>query len=227
MSATYIEGFTRPVPIARDSTALLVIDMQYATGSREHGLAKYLQAQGSLADAAYRFDRIERTIIPNIQRLLATFRGAGASVIYITYGAELADFSDVPEHIRDIVMASNNRAGEIEHEIVAELAPQPGEPVLNKTTMGAFGSTGIDALLRAKGIRELVCVGVSTNNCVAMTAFEAAERGYGVVIVDDATGTCSDAMQTAFMQTFRRLWGRVMQSDEVIGELTGLPVAAE
>ncbi len=52
-----------------------------------------------------------------------------------------------------------------------------------------------------------------------MTAMEAADRQYGAVLVADATGTCSDSMQEATLATFRRLWGRVMNTDEVIAEL--------
>ncbi len=52
-----------------------------------------------------------------------------------------------------------------------------------------------------------------------MTAMEAADREYGVVLVSDATGTCSEEMQQATLKSFRRLWGRVLATDEVIAEL--------
>ena len=81
-----------------------------------------------------------------------------------------------------------------QHEIVDALRPQAGDTVLNKTTMGAFASTGIDARLRALGVSTVLVVGVSTNNCVAMTAMEAADRQYGMVIVSDATGTDNDGV---------------------------------
>ncbi|MEZ5500123.1 MAG: isochorismatase family cysteine hydrolase [Steroidobacteraceae bacterium] len=219
-SPTYIDDYTRPVNLSRDTTALVIVDMQNASGSRAHGLGKLLASQGKLADAEYRFARIENVIIPNIARLAASFRKAGVRLIYVTYGSNLRDFSDAPVHLKDWLVATNNRAGEAEHEIVPALAPQPGELVLNKTTMGAFGSTAIDAHLKSMGISEIVVVGVSTNNCVGMTAMEAADRQYGVVIVSDATGTCSDEMQDAYLRTFRRLWGRVASTDEVIAEVT-------
>ncbi|MEL7027727.1 MAG: isochorismatase family cysteine hydrolase [Pseudomonadota bacterium] len=225
-SPTYVDEFTRPFHLSPASSALLVIDMQYASGSANHGLGRLLRERGKLDEAAYRFDRINNVIVPNTQRLLAAFRGAGASVIYITLGCQLADFSDGPAHLRAFFEATNNCEGEKEHEIVAELAPLPGEAILNKTTMGAFGSTGLDMLLKAKGVTEIVCTGVSTNNCVGMTAFEAADRGYGVVLAADATGTCSDEMQAASLTTFRRLWGRVMTTSEIIDELAGARASA-
>ncbi len=220
MTASYVEEFTESFTLNPTTTALLVVDMQNATGNPKHGLGALLEKQGRLDSAKYRFDRIKNTIVPNTQRLLAHFRAIGAPVIYVTYGAELPDCSDVPKHIRKLVIATNNKAGEIEHEIVDELKPLPSEPVLNKVTMGAFGSTGIDTLLKAKGITELVCTGVSTNNCVGMTAMEASDRGYSVVLASDATGTCSDEMQDAYIAMFLRLWGKVQTTEEIIEEIS-------
>lgn len=225
----YVNEYSLQFTLRPASTALLVIDMQNATGSLDHGLAKKLRAEGRLAEAAYRFERINTKVVPNTQRLLAAFRRLSAPIIYVTYGAEQTDYSDVARHIRAFVTATSNRAGHAEHEIVDALKPLPTEPVINKTTMGAFGSTGIDARLRAMGISEVVCVGVSTNNCVGMTAMEAADKGYGVALVSDATGTCSDRMQQAFEEMFLRLWGRVVSTAEVIAELdrSALPRAAQ
>ncbi len=219
MAATYVDEFTRPFTLSPETAALLVIDMQYASGSRYQGLGKLLAEQGRLDEASYRFDRIDNLLIPNIQRLLRAFRANEARVVYVTLGPTRSDYSDAPAHLKGFFQATNNHEGTREHEIVDELKPEPGELVINKTTMGAFGSSGIEATLRAAGITELVCTGVSTNNCVGMTAQEASDRCYGTVIVSDATGTCSDAMQEAYHDTFRRLWGRVMSCDEVIAEL--------
>ncbi len=218
---TYIDEFTRHFSVSAASSALVIVDMQNASGHRAYGLGRLLAEQGRLEEAEYRFARIERLLIPNIRRLAAAFRAAGGRVVYLTYGCTLPDYSDAPLHLKKWLQATRNRAGEPEHAIVAALTPEPGELVLNKTTIGAFASTGIDAALRGMGVSEIVVVGVSTNNCVGMTAMEAADRQYGVVLVDDATGTCSDEMQAATIKSFRRLWGRVATTDEIIGELRG------
>ncbi len=220
---TYIDAFTRSFKLNSGTTALLVVDMQYATGSRSHGLGRLLARQGRLEEARERFERIDKLVIPNTARLIETFRRHSAPVVYITYGAELPDASDTPAHLRSLILATDNIAGKREHEVVDELRPQPGELVLNKTTMGAFASTGIDSHLRSMGVSELVVTGVSTNNCVGMTAMEASDRQYGVVLTSDATGTCSVEMQEATLRSFRRLWGRVLNADEVISEISGAP----
>lgn len=221
MPADYINDFNAKFSITPASTALVVVDLQYATGSPDHGLGTLLKEQGRLEEAEYRFSRINDLVLPNTQRLLKAFRGAGAPVVYVTYGAEHEDCSDVPRHIRGIVKATNNIEGQKEHEIVDAIAPQANETVLNKVTMGAFASTGIESRLRAMGVTEIVTVGVSTNNCVGMTAMEASDRGFGVVLVSDATGTCDDDAQAAFEAMFLRLWGRVLSTDDVTAELSG------
>ena len=218
---TFIDRFSQCVDVRRDDTALLVIDMQNATGNRSMGLGALLAAEGKLDSADYRFSRIENVLVPNIRRLADAFRKAGAPVIYVTYGAHLPDASDVPAHLKAIVIATNNIEGRPEHEIVEALQPMPGELVLNKTTMGAFRSTGIDSHLKSMHVRTVVCVGVSTNNCVAMTAMEACDSQFHVVVVDDGTGTDSDEMQQATLNMLRRLWARVMSTDDVIASLGG------
>jgi len=213
---TFIDAFTQPIEINPSSTALIVVDMQNATGNRNMGLGKLLAESGKAEQAGYRFDRIEQLLVPNIQKLLAAFRDNDWPVIYVTYGAETPDAHDVPQHLKPIVTATNNIEGQQEHEIVADLTPSPNEPVLNKTTMGAFCSTKIDTVLRATGVDTLVCVGVSTNNCVGMTAMEACDLQYKVIVVSDATGTDSQEMQDSTLSMLGRLWARIMTTDEVI-----------
>lgn len=219
MQPKFIDQYSQSISLQRETTALIVVDMQNATGSRHMGLGKLLADAGKADESEYRFARIENVLVPTIGRLANHFRSIESKVIYVTYGANLPDFSDVPRHLAAIIKATNNCAGREEHEIVTELAPRPGELVLNKTTQGAFRSTSIDTHLRAMGIQTVVVVGVSTNNCVAMTAMEACDSQYDVVLVSDGTGTDSEEMQQATLNMLRRLWARVMTADEVIAEL--------
>ena len=219
MAATFVDDFTAPVVLSVRTSALVVIDMQNASGSRHHGLGLRLQSQGRMESAAYRFNRIETLLVPNIQRLLAAFRAADAAVIYVTVGSMMSDYSDAPRHMRPFFEGTNNYLGTKEHEIVDGLRPLPHEPVFNKVTMGAFASTGLGAYLATRGLSEIVVTGVSTNNCVGMTGMEAADRGLGVVLASDGSGTDNEPMQRAYEDTFRRLWGRVSTTDEIIAEI--------
>ena len=151
MTANYIDMLNRNFRLDRERAALVIVDLQYASGSRELGLGAWLKEQGRLADASYRFDRIDQLVVPNSRRLLDAFRRDGLRVMYLTIGAELPDYSDVPQHMRAFFAACGNHAGAREHEIIDELKPIDGEPVLNKTTQGAFASSRIDQLLKALG----------------------------------------------------------------------------
>ena len=201
--------------------ALVVVDMQYASGSRKEGLGRLLAEQGNEAQGAYRFDRIERDVVPTIARLLEFFRTRSLRVIYLTVGSELPDYSDLPPHMRAMAEAVGNTRGRREHEILDALAPRPGEAVLNKTTMSAFHSSGFERLVRAWGVAQLVFTGISTNSCVEGTARDAVDRGFRGLLVEDGCGAASQSLHDATCANFARLLGRVTSSAQVLAELEG------
>jgi len=218
----YIHAFmsARAVDFAR--AALVVVDMQYATGSRQGALGRRMVREGSNV-TNYRFDRIESLVVPNIKRLLAGFRAHGGEVLYLTVGARRQDAADAPPHMKKFFLEMENYEGSREHEIIDELKPEPGESVLNKTSIGAFASTGIDHLLRSLGKDQLYMTGVSTNMCVETTAREAADRGYLVTLVEDACGSTREELHQGTMTNFQRLFGRVVSTDEALAELSIRP----
>ena len=217
-ASDYIAAYMPDRAISVRKSALVIIDMQYATGSREGALARKLEAEGSTV-GDYRFARIEAAVLPNSILLREHFSSLGQPVVHVTIGAEHPDALDAPMHMRKLFVEFRNHVGSREHEIVDELKPRPGEHVLRKTTIGAFASTGIDSLLRALGSEQLYLTGVSTNMCVETTAREAADRGYQVTLVEDACGTTFEALHQTTMQNFQRLFGRVRSTAEVIAEL--------
>ena len=216
--ADYIRAYMTERPIDLSRAALVMIDMQYATGSRKGALARKLQAEGSRV-GDYRFARIEQKVLPNTLRLRTHFSQLGRPVLHVTIGAAHADALDAPLHMRRLFTEFRNFVGSREHEILDELKPLPGEHVLRKTTIGAFASTNIDSLLRALGCEQLYLTGVSTNMCVETTAREAADRGYGVTLVEDACGTTHEDLHQVTMRNFQRLFGRVRSTGQSLQEL--------
>ena len=77
--------------------------------------------------------------------------------------------------------------GERGHDIIPQLYPVPGEPIIDKPGRGAFTYTDFELLLKVKGIKNLVLAGVTTDVCVSSTLREASDRGYDCLLVEDAT----------------------------------------
>ena len=206
-----------------DSTAFVIVDMQYATASRTAGLGKAAREMGKAeADALdYRFGRIEKVVIPNIQKLLDFFRKNKLRVIYLTNGSEVPDYSDCLPHRRAGYMPRNNTRGNREHEILDDIKPLPGECVINKTTSSAFNSTNIDAIL-SKGmcIKYLLFAGVSTDLCVESTARDAVEHGYQCIMVEDGCASAVERFHNDTLVHFREYFGRVETTNNIIKELS-------
>jgi biuret amidohydrolase len=219
----YAHQFNPPWTLDPARSALVVVDMQYASASRHEGLGRLLKDRGQESLGAYRFDRIENVVVPTVQRLLAGFRTRGMRVVYLTVGSALPDFSDLLPHMRSFATSIGNREGRREHEILDDLAPRPGEAVLNKTTMSAFHSSGFERLLRSWDVSQLCFTGVSTNSCVEGTARDAADRGFQALLVEDGCGAASARFHEATCENFQRLLGRVASSADVLAELAAAP----
>jgi nicotinamidase-related amidase len=79
--------------------------------------------------------------------------------------------------------------GEAGHDIIPELAPQEGEPVVDKPGKGAFYATDLQSILHNRGIENLIVGGVTTEVCVHTTVREANDRGYRCIVAADCCGS--------------------------------------
>jgi len=205
--------------LAGRRAVLVVLDMQNATCTRHTGYGKAL-ADAGLADAQRAFfERVENLVIPRQQRFLEYFRRNGLRVVFTASGCLTEDCADAPPHRAVRYRFRRQYAGSPEYEIIDVVRPRPGEIVINKSTVSAYVSTGLDSILRSWGARTLLLAGVLTEGCVGGAARHAADLGYDSLIVDDCCASTDATLHDAELRTFRRLFGRVDATASVIDEL--------
>jgi nicotinamidase-related amidase len=207
-------------------SALLVIDVQNYGCNREVGLGRLLVERHPKIAGPY-LERLEQTVLPNVVRLVAAFRASRSHVAFTRHGPLRSDGLDmIPRRRRrdrDALAATEMPAlwhrGTFEHELIAELVPEQDELVVDKNTSSAFNSTGIEWLLRNLGVTTLVVVGMATDMCVETTARDAADRGFDVVVVEDATVTFLERHHVAALSGFARVFGQVWKTEQVLTAL--------
>jgi len=203
-------------------TALIIIDMQ----------RDFLDPCGYAALARLDVSALRRPI-PAVRNLLAAARRLGMLVLHTREGHR-PDLSDCPPAKLERSRAAGAEIGssgplgrllvrgEFGHDFIDELAPLPGEPVVDKPGYGAFHQTDLAQILQTRGICNLILTGVTTEVCVHSTLREAVDRGYCCVLAADACGSAHPHLHEAALQMVAvegGLFGRVAASDSLIAEL--------
>ncbi len=203
------------------ASALLIIDMQ----------RDFLEPGGFGAALGNDVGQLRRTIAPN-QRLLAAWRAAGLMVIHTREGHR-PDLGDLPpaKHARGGGPVRIGDAGpmgrilvrgEPGHDIIPELAPRPGEAVIDKPGKGAFFATDLEHILRNRGIGQLVVTGVTTEVCVNTTVREANDRGFDCLVLSDCCGSYFPDFHAAGLAMIKAqggIFGWVTGSDSVLAAM--------
>ena len=222
------------IPLAIDplKSALLIIDVQRYFSRPDYPFAQLIENLAPGATRGY-FNRVTTTVLPNIRRLQELFRSRQLPVIFCGAGCYLPDGRDLPEWMRDFDQLGlrllgcrvSPPIGDPSWQFEDSVAPQPGEIVLNKASSGPLASTKLDQILHNMGINSLIVCGLTTAVCVTQTARETADRGFRVVVVDDACTEMSEEMHRAALFTFSYVFGRVRTTDEMIGFFAGAAAA--
>lgn len=215
--------------LSADNTALLIIDMQHDFCS-PGGYVDQLGADISMTQAA----------IEPIQRVLGAMREQGFHILHTREGHR-PDLSDLPENKR---WRSRRRGagigdegpcgrvlvrGEPGWELIPELAPVAGEPIIDKPAKGSFYATDLDLLLRRRGVRNLVITGVTTDVCVHSTMREANDRGYECLLVKDCCATTFQENHDACVRIVTiggGIFGAVSTAQSLIEVVRGAPQSA-
>ncbi len=104
-------------------------------------------------------------------------------------------------------------------DIIEELYPEPGDPIVDKFGYGAFHNTNLDDLLKARHVESVLVTGTVTQICVEETARESFKRGYRTTLISDAVSTYAPDLQAAVFKNFAHKFGWVSTAKEVIAEL--------
>ena len=203
------------------SAVLVIIDMQ-----------RDFVDPGGFGEALGNDVSLLRRAVPPTQRVLTACRKARMAVIHTREGHR-ADLSDLPpaKKARGKLKAGIGDKGpmgrilvrgEYGHDIIDELKPAAGEPVIDKPGKGAFYATDLDAILKSRGIGQLIVCGVTTEVCVNTTVREANDRGYDCLVLEDCVGSYFPEFQKAGLAMIKAqggIFGWVGRSTDFIAAL--------
>ena len=169
-------------------SAVLVIDMQNDTVNAKGAYASFGAADHAAA----------QNVVANVSTLLDAARTSGTPVFYsriVVYPVAGLGGENAP--IFRMLAPDTFKVESWGAQIVDELTPKAGDVVLDRTRMSVFNGTEIDTMLRNLGVNDLIVVGAWTNMAVEHTIRDAADHGYTVTIVEDATSSLSAEWQHA------------------------------
>lgn len=200
-----------------ERAALVIVDLQRLCAAPDRGMFARAAELGIPERMAPYGHRLAEMVLPNVALLAAAFRRTGAPVVYTRIASTTPDGAGRGGcHVR---LGLNVPPDDPDAQIVEELAPEPGDVVISKTTSDAFIGTNLEAVLRGLGVDQLVVCGALTNECVSSTVRHAADISFTVSLVEDGCAAVEHDLHEATVRTLGRTYARVVSSAELLAEL--------
>ena len=215
----YYEGAPEPddLDLKPAETALLVIDVQNAYLERpDRATLSAVEQKGYDAWTPFH-DRMRERVIPNTRRLLDLFRKAKIECLFARIACQTDDgrdrsLSQKMPGWNNLLLPKNEHAS----QLTPELAPRGDEICVTKTTDSALTGTNLRLILANLGIRNVVCAGIFTDQCVSSTVRSLADESFNVVVVEDCCAAGTDALHEQELAIINMIYCHVMNTDELV-----------
>ena len=214
----YYDGAPEPDDLALDpkQTALLVIDIQntYLERPDRDSLSSEEQRRYDLWTPFH--ERMRKSVIPNTAKMLDLARRNGIECLFARIACHTKDGRD--RSLSQKMPGWNNLLlpkDEAPSQMVAALAPAGDEITVTKTTDSALTGTNLRLILHNLGIRNVICCGIFTDQCVSSTVRSLADESYGVVVLEDCCAAATDELHRKEIEIINMIYCHVMSSAEL------------
>jgi nicotinamidase-related amidase len=218
----YYDGAPEPADpvLLKGKTALLVIDIQNTYLDRPDPAT--LSGDDLKRYHAWTpfHARMHGAVLPNTQKLIASFRERGLDVLFARIACLKKDGRDRSLSQRkpgwnDLLMPYDENASQIPEAV----APVGDEIVVTKTTDSALTGTNLRLILTNLGITHVVCAGIFTDQCVSSTVRSLADESFDVIVVEDACAAGQQDLHDREIEIMNMIYASVMTTDELIAYL--------
>jgi nicotinamidase-related amidase len=215
----YYDGAPEPadLDLPWSETAFLVIDVQNTYLARPDRATLSTDEQRRYDAWTPFHQRMHEAVIPRTAHLLRLFRHHGIECLFARIACHTKDGRD--RSLSQKMPGWNNLLlpkDEVTSQLVPELAPVGDEIVVTKTTDSALTGTNLRLILHNLGVKNIICAGIFTDQCVSSTVRSLADESYNVVVVEDCCAAGSDELHRKELEIINMIYCHVVSSIELI-----------